>query len=160
IPLRRSIYLVGTYADHAFTPEAPRSLDDGDHFYAPQTMRDAQGRRLMWGWLWEGRSAEASRAAGWAGVMSLPRVLGLAPDGALTMSPVPELAALRGQHHGAKDLALAPDGPNVLADLRGDSLELILEIEPGDAAEVELIVRRSPDGGEQTRLFYERATDR
>jgi sucrose-6-phosphate hydrolase SacC (GH32 family) len=45
-------------------------------------------------------------------------------------------------------------------DIRGDSLELMLEIDPHEAEEVAVILRRSPDGQERTRLVYTPATQR
>ena len=77
----------GDFSAQKFHPRRQERVDWGGCFYAPQVMRDAHGRALMWGWLWEQRTAEAQRAAGWAGVMSLPRVLSLAPDGALLQQP-------------------------------------------------------------------------
>jgi beta-fructofuranosidase len=61
-------------------------------------MLDDQGRRLIWGWLREGRSREAQRAAGWSGAISLPRVVSLDAAGRLHSKPAPELQALRGKH--------------------------------------------------------------
>jgi beta-fructofuranosidase len=154
IPLRKVLYSVGTYRDHAFAPETWAGLDEGGCFYAPQTLLDAKGRRLMWGWLQEDRAPEAYRAAGWAGVMSLPRVLDLGTDGSLRITPPDELRILRGGHVGIRDVAL---GTRDLGDVRGDCLELALEIEPGDASAVELAVRRAPHGEEQTRIVYDAA---
>jgi beta-fructofuranosidase len=157
IPLRKVLYLVGDYRDHRFTPERVGIVDDGGHYYAPQVMRDARGRWLMWGWLREGRDVEAQKAAGWSGAMSLPTELSLSEDGRLALRPVPELEALRGPGRRWIDLALADGAENPLADLVGDRLEIALEIEPGDAAEVGLSVLRSPDGREETRIVYDRA---
>ena len=155
IPLRKSLYLIGSYADLVFTPESQGVVDDGGYYYAPQTMLDDRGRRLIWGWLWEGRPAEASREAGWAGVMSLPRILDLGPDGRLTIEPVPELETLRGPRARHTDVDIAPSGLHVLDDVRGDCLELEAVIEPGDASTVAIALRRSPDGEEQTRIVYD-----
>ena len=160
IPLRKALSLVGTYRDQRFLPEAQGVLDDGGHFYAPQTMQDSHGRRLIWGWLGEGRPPEACRVAGWNGVMSLPRVLGLGPDGTVTVAPVPELEVLRGWHVRTSAQALTPRGRNLLADVAGDCLELALEIEPENATTLEIAVRRSPDGEEQTRIVYDGRSQR
>ena len=159
IPLRKSLYLMGAYRDHRFTPEQTGVLDEGGCYYAPQTLLDAQGRRLIWGWLREDRTLEACREAGWNGVMSLPRVLGLSPDGSLSVAPVPELAALRGRHLRVADQLLPPGGRNLLADVAGDCLELALEITPPRTDTVEVVVRQSPDGAEQTRLSYDASTE-
>ena len=153
-------YYVGTYADHKFTPEILYKIDFGGYFYAAQTLLDDRGRRITWGWLKEGRSDKALMAAGWAGVMSLPRVLALRPDGLLGVEPAPELKALRGQRYRLTDVDLTPTSSGMLESVRGDSLEILVEFEPGDAAEFGLQVRCSPDGEEQTRVVYDRAADR
>ncbi len=147
------IAMVGAYAGERFTPATTRRLDFGRSFYAPQSMRDAAGRRLMWGWLREGWDAAAQRAAGWSGVMSLPRVLTLGPGDTVETRPAPELAALRGAAHAWRDLAV--DGVIPLDGAQGDTLEILAEIDPGDAAEIGLLLRAAPDGAEQTRLVYD-----
>ena len=42
-----------------------RGLLDLDAFYAPKTQLDAEGRRILWGWIPERRSEAAMREAGW-----------------------------------------------------------------------------------------------
>ena len=79
-----------------FHPEKTGELDLG-MFYAPKTQLDAQGRRILWGWIQEKRSEDAMRAAGWSGMMSLPRVLQLDRDGTLRVTILPELVSLRGK---------------------------------------------------------------
>ena len=90
-------YFTGLYQEGRFVPQALHKLDYGDeHFRAAHSMLDSRGRRIVWGWIGEGRSVEAQKRAGWAGVMSLPRVLDMRADGALAMRPAPELESLRG----------------------------------------------------------------
>ena len=156
IPLQKVLYMVGVYRDHRFVPERTGIVDDGGAYYAPQVTRDERGRWLMWGWLREGRDVEAQKAAGWSGVMSLPTELSLTDDGRLALRPVPEVEALRGPRRSWTGLELAEDGPNPLAELSGNRLEIVLTIEPGDAAEVGVTVLRSPDGVEETRIVYDR----
>jgi beta-fructofuranosidase len=67
---------VGTYANQRFTPEKEGVVDWGS-YYAAKTMLDEHGNRILWGWITETRSDAALFAAGWAGAMSLPRVLSL-----------------------------------------------------------------------------------
>ena len=155
-----SAYLIGTYAGHRFTPERGARLDLGDlYFYAAQSLRDDSGRRLVWGWIQEARSPAAQVAAGWAGVMSLPRALTLEPDGGLGMAPAPELRGLREAHTAlsAREIAGAPA---LLPDVRGDALELSVEIQLGSAARAGLRVRCAPDGAEETHIYYDAATGR
>lgn len=53
------------------------------------------GNRILWGWIQETRPLAEYKAAGWAGMMSLPRVLSLADDGGLRFSVSPEVNQLR-----------------------------------------------------------------
>ncbi|MHB0938604.1 MAG: glycoside hydrolase family 32 protein [Armatimonadota bacterium] len=152
-------YLTGGYADHRFTPRAGGGkLDYGRHFYAPNSFLDGQGRRILWGWCWEGRTNEAQRAAGWAGVMSLPRVLTLDGD-RLRQAPAPEVETLRGSEHlHVYETLLASRLEIKLDPIPGDAVELHVLLDPGTAREVGLSLRRSPDGEEETRLVFTRET--
>jgi beta-fructofuranosidase len=69
-------------------------LDHGA-YYAPKTMLDGQGRRLLWGWVQETRPRESVEAAGWSGAVSLPRILSVGPDDALHMEVPQEFGSLR-----------------------------------------------------------------
>lgn len=151
-------YAVGAFDGRRFVPTHEAILDVGV-LYAPQTLRDDAGRRILWGWLREGRSKEAQVAAGWSGVMSLPWILTPPADGLIGVAPAPELASLRGAHTHLADLALDSDTPRPLG-AEGDCLELAVEFAPGDAAEVGLSLRRSPDGAEETRILYAFASGR
>ena len=153
-------YFVGAFADGRFSPETHGVLDPDGSFYAPLTMRetgqemgqDEKGRRLMWGWLDEQRSRDAQRAAGWAGVISLPRVLSLGEDGGLLTDFVPELRSLRRERVRVDALEVAG---TVDVDIKGPALELRLTIERGDASHSGLLLARSPDGEEETRVYVD-----
>jgi beta-fructofuranosidase len=83
--------------DHAsmtFHPERSGILDYGA-FYAPKSQLDAHGDRILWGWITEDRSDAQMRAAGWSGMMSLPRILTLDADGNLRITVAPEVEKLR-----------------------------------------------------------------
>ena len=77
-----------------FHPEHNGVLDYGS-FYAPKTQLDKLQNRILWGWLPETRPLEEYRAAGWAGMMSLPRVLTLDEDHQLRMQVAPAVEMLR-----------------------------------------------------------------
>ncbi|NGZ73948.1 glycoside hydrolase family 32 protein [Saccharibacillus alkalitolerans] len=89
--LGRLDYGTGIFEHGGFVP-----LDYGFDFYAPQTMEDDRGRRVLIAWMamWESEMPE--RAGDWAGAMTLPRVLTL-ENGRLLSRPAPELAQLRGE---------------------------------------------------------------
>jgi beta-fructofuranosidase len=154
--LHYTAYQAGEYATQHFTPQTADRLDFGNNYFsAPQTMQDDQGRRLIWAWIQEGRSIPAQIAAGWSGVMSLPRVLSLQAGGRVGTEPVPELQALRRAHHRFTDLAIAPDQDYVLDGVLGDMLESIAELEWGTAQCVGLKLRRAPQGEEETLIVYD-----
>ncbi|MDQ0617747.1 glycoside hydrolase family 32 protein [Arthrobacter globiformis] len=85
-----------------FTPRGGGKSDLGRDFYAPQIVA-LEDRALLWGWANEGpgrdgrrgRSQDEIDAAGWAGVLTFPRELSVV-DGALAVSPAPEIDAYRG----------------------------------------------------------------
>ena len=149
------LYWTGRYRGDSFEPSALHRLDyGGRYFYAPQSFRDSAGRRIVFGWLQEGRTDEAMVAAGWSGVMSLPRLVTLGPDGLLVQAPVPEVASLRAEEerHAAQELTADP-----LSLGSGDQrdLELSLLLDPGTA--IELALATTPDGTETTVLQVIRA---
>ncbi|OWA36849.1 sucrose-6-phosphate hydrolase [Saccharibacillus sp. O16] len=99
------------YESGRFTHGELMLLDHGFDFYAPQTVLDDQGRRIVIAWMamWEDRMPEQKR--GWAGAMTLPRELTL-ENGRLFSRPVPELAQLRGEEirYANEALGLPPAG--------------------------------------------------
>jgi beta-fructofuranosidase len=82
--------------EHRFHPQQKGELDYGGHaYYAPKSMLDEHGNRILWGWITETRPEVEYSRAGWAGVMSLPRVLTLNAEGQLEMRVVPRVNDLR-----------------------------------------------------------------
>ncbi len=79
-----------------FVPEQAGTLDYGS-FYAPKTQLDQAGNRILWGWIPETRPLAEYKAAGWAGLMSLPRVMRLDGEGRVRVSVAEEAMALRGR---------------------------------------------------------------
>jgi beta-fructofuranosidase len=77
-----------------FHPEKNGRLDYGS-FYAPKSQLDEKGNRILWAWIPETRPEAEFSAAGWAGCMSLPRVLTLDQKGELQMRVVPAASQLR-----------------------------------------------------------------
>ncbi len=92
-------------------------LLDLDAFYAPKTQLDGQGRRILWGWIPERRPEAAMQAAGWAGMMSLPRLMSLDRDGTLRLRILPESETLR-----AGELPLSGPGVGTLPQASGEVL--------------------------------------
>lgn len=157
IPLRKTLYFLGSFRDHRFEPQHQGVVDDGGYFYAPQSFTDAHGRRIMFGWLWEGREESAQRAAGWAGVMSLPRVLVPRTDGVLGVEPADELRSLRRRHTGLGHSTVSPVATTSLG-IQGVALEIVAEFRQSQATQFGLKVRCTPDGREQTLITFDPRT--
>jgi len=81
--------------EHRFHARRQGLLDHGA-FYAPKSFRAPDGRRILWGWIQETRPEKEFAAAGWAGMMSLPRVLRIGARGQLEMGVAAEVEKLRG----------------------------------------------------------------
>lgn len=151
-------YFVGDYADHRFTPKHEGVLDPGASFYAPQSFTDDAGRRVMFGWVKESRSAEAQREAGWSGVMTLPRILSVLADGSLGSAPAPEVQQLRGHHVRLSAHEIVDDELLRLEGIPGDSLELVVSLRPGVSDTVRIDVLCSKDGRESTGISLDAAS--
>ena len=124
----------------------------GGTCFAPESLLDDENRRIFWAWVLDRRPKETARESGWSGVMTLPRVLSLANNGTLCIEPAEELSTLRLNHRRGKDISLTTGTELLLPKVRGDSLELLVEMHPQDAQEFGVMVRCAPDGSEKTTI--------
>lgn len=150
-------YYLGRYENETFTPERHVRMNwPGGTMFAPESLLDGSGRRVFWGWVCGGRSKEAQEAAGWSGVMSLPRVLSLERDGTVSIEPVQEIERLR-IHPVSRENVPLEDGVLVPLDSMGTAWELALDVDPCSAAQVAVRICCSPDGAEGTEIAYDPA---
>ena len=147
-----------TVAHQTFNPVLHSRMSwPGGQLGGARTLLDNRGRRIFFDWVREFRGLERERASGWSGVMSLPRILDLAADGSLLIKPVPELEVLRANFRRRRNLELAAGAEVAVDEVRGDCLELALEIQAGTASEFGVKVRCAPDGAEQTAIVCDAA---
>jgi sucrose-6-phosphate hydrolase SacC (GH32 family) len=152
-PYGMAHYYLGHYREEQFFPQIHGRMNwPGGQLSAPETLLDDKGRRIFFGWIRETRPWEQLRSSGWASVMTLPRVLSLAEDGTLGIEPVPELETLRRNHRRWPGIRLTSEV--VIEEVSGDCLELVAEFNSGTATTFGLKVQRSPDGAEETAIFY------
>jgi len=154
-----SRYYLGEWKNEKFYPESHARMSWADEqFFAPESLLDDKGRRIMWAWLVDGRSKTAKEASGWTGTMSLPRVLDLDEDGTLLMWPPKELERLRYNPKELSDLTVKADTEMPLKDISGSSYELEINIVPeAGATQYGAKVCVSPDGREETLIYYDAA---
>jgi beta-fructofuranosidase len=155
-----ALYFAGPFDGAAFTPQTQGIVAYGYSFYAPQVLRRHDGRQVMYGWLIDDRPAEVGKAAGWAGCLSAPIELTWGAEGRLHFAPAAELNQLRGQGRQWDDLRLTAGSANPLADVRGDQLDLELDLSAEPDTVLALALSQSPDGTEQTRLTFDTAAGR
>ncbi|AFL88500.1 beta-fructosidase, levanase/invertase [Terriglobus roseus DSM 18391] len=122
-------------------------------YYAPKTQLDAHGNRILWGWIPERRPESDTVAAGWAGVMSLPRVLHLDADGTLRMDTLPTLQALRGA-------PVSVSTSNLTQRVRLPKSNGEILATPAPRVNAQCIVRNAADNTEIAAVHYDSATHR
>lgn len=96
----QSGYLIGSKIDFkngGFEHGEFVELDNGFDFYAPQTMEDNAGRRILIGWMGLPEVEYPTDKNGWAHCLTLPRELKII-DNKLIQTPVKELEHLRSNH--------------------------------------------------------------
>ncbi len=152
-------YYLGQWKNEQFHPEFHEKMSWVDNaFFAPESLEDDQGRRIMWAWLLDGPLGETRKDFGWSGVMSIPRVLSLGDDGMLRMRPPEELDRLRYNGQKLENLAIEADKGMELKYIAGDCIEIDLEMSGDGAKRYGLKVCCSADGEEQTLVYYDTET--
>ncbi|KEO76356.1 GH32 C-terminal domain-containing protein [Paenibacillus polymyxa] len=137
--------------------EEPQLIDVGDfHFTGPSGMVDPKtGRNIVFTIAQGDRTSEMEYKSGWAHNGGLPLSVYLRDDGRLGIEPIQELQSLRGPKRlSLRDQSLAETNVR-LRDVHGDMLEIQLELEPGSAKQFGIKVRCTPDGEEETLLYYD-----
>jgi len=150
------IYL-GQWKNEQFYPEVHQRMNwEGGTCFAPESLLDDKGRRIMWAWVLDRREELHLRdfsnppKYGWSGTMTLPRVLSLDDDGTLLIQPIEELKQLRMHERKHTDITVRSGESIRLEDIAGNTMELELTIEPGSAEAFGVKVCCSADGEEQT----------
>ena len=152
---RGARYYVGSWDGKQFTPESHHRMNwSGGSFFAPETLLDDQGRRILWAWVLDRKSGVST------GTMSMPRVLTLAKDKlSLNVEPPIEIEQLRYNAMEEKPFTLGAGQSLTLDHIAGNSLELDITIDPGKAKRFGVKVFCSKEGSEQTPIVIDRERD-
>lgn len=146
-------YYLGDYADHAFTPYAHGRFNHGrvapGGVHAPSAASDGEGGVINILNINDARYSEH-----WDQIMSVPQRLTLGDDDRLRIQPIEALTSLRQQHEHVPRTMLPANEELVLNSIRGNTLELDLEIDPQEARWVQLRVLRSHGAEEQTSITF------
>ncbi len=127
----------GTYdrAAKRFIPHHAQVVDHGFDFYAPQTLKAPDGRRILIGWMQNWATCDADRSAdrNWFGQMTVARELTLDGDQLLQM-PVRELENYRDSRIEYTNVEV--NGKRTLSGIEGRSLDMILKVRPAERANI------------------------
>jgi beta-fructofuranosidase len=163
-----------------FVPSSGGKSDLGRDFYAPQIVQLSYGSAasspaaLLWGWANEGPGRDGRRGrtqeeiddAGWSGVLTHPRLLSVV-DGALAVSPAPEVLAYRGAAvaAGAAGSVVVPEFAEVLVTGGAVSsgavssgvveLALVSASEGGSGDNRQVVYSGALAAGEELRIFID-----
>jgi sucrose-6-phosphate hydrolase SacC (GH32 family) len=153
-------YYLGEWKGEQFHPTLHERMSWVDNsFCAPESLLDDKGRRIMWAWIFDSPEFKMRPDYGWSGTMSLPRVLSLGADGRLQINLPSEIEQLRYHPRKRSELIVKADAELPVEGIEGNSLELALEMNARDAKQFGVKIACSPDGEEQTLVYYD-ATDK
>ncbi|CAI6050503.1 hypothetical protein PAECIP112173_01369 [Paenibacillus sp. JJ-100] len=155
-------YWIGTWdrENFKFIPdqESPSKMDVGDGYLTAESgMVTPDGRTVIYSMVQNVRTPQAEYQAGWAHNLALPVSLSLDEHDDLLIEPIQELQSLRGEkvvNFSDKNMDAANQ---LIENVKGDMLEIIMEIEPEDAQKFGLKVRRSENGQEETLIYYNKS---
>ena len=150
-------YYIGEWKNEQFYPESHAQMSWVDNtFFAPESLLDEKGRRIMWSWLLDFREFGVRLEQGWSGTMSLPRVLWL-ENGQMRLDVPEEIELLRYRPEQLENIEIQSESEITLETISGNSIEIKLEFDGSSAAEYGIKVCCSPDGEEQTVISYHTA---
>ena len=157
---RGARYYIGDWINNKFFPESHKRINfPGGPIFAPESLLDDQGRRIMWAWLYDGKTREQIKNVGSSnGVMSMPRVIELSNDElSLKFSPPEEIKNLRYNYSGINnEFIVSPNEKITLDKIKGNSLEIFIEIDPLESKNFGLNVLKSKDGSEKTKIYIDK----
>ncbi len=159
----KAMAAVGSYDGKTFKMEKTSDLDLFGEVWAPQAFRDEKGRVILFAFAWENRDG---RPHGWWGCMTFPRIVNLDSSERICFQPAEEIELLRGQ--ASKVESLTVDGaftPLPGEPVKGEMAEIMATFVPGasgtfDVERFGIVVRRSPGGEEETRIYYDPKAER
>lgn len=154
-------YWIGTYDNEKlrFIPdnEEPQQLDVDDyHFTGPSGMVDpVTGRSILFMIAQGERTLELEYDSGWSHDAGMPVSLDLREDGRLGVEPISEIKQLRDSLLLQLSDESLEEANRRLQEIHGTMLEINVSFDTGPANRYGVAVRRSPEGEEETKLYYD-----
>ena len=152
---------IGEWKNEQFYPESHQRMNWlGGTAFAPESMLDKDGRRIMWAWVMDRREVLHIRydhdppKVGWSGMLTLPRVLSLDKDGVLNINPVDELKALRTKKRTASFIDLGEGNSKIMSSMSGNAIEIKAKVNVPSSGIFGIKVLSSGDGQEETIIKF------
>ncbi|MFB5675869.1 GH32 C-terminal domain-containing protein [Paenibacillus terreus] len=154
-------YWIGTWDrdNFKFIPdqEAPSKMDVGDGYLTAESgLVTPDGRTVVFSMVQNVRTPQAEYQSGWAHNLALPVSLSLDEHDELRIDPIQELQSLRGNKLVDLSEKNMESANQLIRNVKGDMLEIVMEIDPGEAQKFGLKVRRSDNGQEETLIYYDK----
>ncbi|MEG1290919.1 MAG: glycoside hydrolase family 32 protein [Lachnospiraceae bacterium] len=134
-----------------FHRENQRAIDYGLDFYAPQTVRTKDDRRIMIAWMQSWDYHMGNEEFKWSGMMTVPRELRV-ENGTLFQVPVREIETYYGDTVTYEHVTI--DGMLELEGIHGRTLDMTIEVNAGEYKTFEIILAANEQ--HYTTLSYER----
>ena len=149
-------YYIGEWRDEQFYPETHAQMSWVDNtFFAPESLVDDRGRRIMWAWLMDEPEFGVRKQNGWSGVLSMPRVISLDADGSMKIEVPDEFKSLRYDAIESQNFEIKADQCVPVDGVDGRMIELELEVLPKDAKRIGVCLGSSPNCEEKTEIYYD-----
>jgi len=137
----RNKFVVTAHGNFNFGASGPSGV------HAPSATPDGDGNLIIIFNMNPGMTTE-----GWNQIMTLPRKLTLISENEIGIEPAGEIESLRHNHQIVNPMKLKANKEVVFRNVKGNAMELFLEIDPKNASSVELNVLRSPNKDEFTKI--------
>ena len=152
-----TLCLIGEFDEESgmFTPQHDQAIDYGIDFYATQTLRTPDGRRIMIAWMqnWDTTPGYRLEPTSWFGQMTIPRELSVR-DGRLYQWPVKELEQIRRNRVSYENVYV--NGEMELDGIRGRCVDMQIEVRSADPEHPyeKFVIRFAAGGRYYTMLSY------
>ena len=152
-----TLCLIGEFDEESgmFTPQHDQAIDYGIDFYATQTLRTPDGRRIMIAWMqnWDTTPGYRLEPTSWFGQMTIPRELSVR-NGRLYQWPVKELEQIRRNRVSYENVYV--NGEMELDGIRGRCVDMQIEVRSADPEHPyeKFVIRFAAGGRYYTMLSY------
>lgn len=117
--------------------------------HAPSATPDGKGGVIVLFNMNHGKTIQ-----GWNQIMTLPRRLTLDKNDDLHMEPAGDIESLRYDHQHIGKTVLPANEEVILDSIQGNTMELVIDLDPKNSPMIEINVLRSPNGEELTRIAF------